>query len=42
MSNDLGVKTLKELLDLAKKKPGKLNFGLGGGIGSSLGFAPSC
>ena len=37
--NDLGVKTLRELLELAKKEPGKLKFGLGGGVGSSLGVA---
>jgi tripartite-type tricarboxylate transporter receptor subunit TctC len=37
--NTLGVKTLKELLDLARKEPGKLRFGLGGGVGSSLGVA---
>src|SRR5262249_24480407 len=36
--NDLGVKSVRELIDLAKKKPGKLQFGAGGGIGSSLGF----
>jgi len=37
--NDLGVKSLKELLDLAKHNPGSVNFGLGGGVGSSLGVA---
>jgi len=37
--NNLGVKTLKGLIDLAKKEPGKLRFGLGGGVGSSLGVA---
>jgi tripartite-type tricarboxylate transporter receptor subunit TctC len=37
--NDLGVKTLRELIDLAKKEPGKLRFGMGGGVGSSLGVA---
>jgi tripartite-type tricarboxylate transporter receptor subunit TctC len=37
--NDLGVKTLPQLLELAKKEPGKLKFGLGGGVGSSLGVA---
>ncbi len=36
--NDLGVKTVPELIALAKKNPGKLQFGAGGGIGSSLGF----
>jgi tripartite-type tricarboxylate transporter receptor subunit TctC len=37
--NDLGVKSVKELIALAKKRPGELKFGLGGGIGSSLGLA---
>ncbi len=37
--NDLGVKTLKELLDLAKREPEKVKFGMGGGVGSSLGVA---
>ena len=37
--NDLGVKTLGELVALAKKEPGKLKFGMGGGVGSSLGVA---
>jgi tripartite-type tricarboxylate transporter receptor subunit TctC len=37
--NDLGVKTLRELIDLANKKPGELKFGVGGGNGSSLGLA---
>jgi tripartite-type tricarboxylate transporter receptor subunit TctC len=37
--NGLGVKTLRELLDLAKKEPGKIKFALGGGVGSSLGVA---
>jgi len=36
--NDLGVKSVRELIDLAKKNPGKLQFGAGGGVGSSLGF----
>jgi tripartite-type tricarboxylate transporter receptor subunit TctC len=36
--NDLGVKSVRELIELAKKKPGKIQFGAGGGIGSSLGF----
>jgi tripartite-type tricarboxylate transporter receptor subunit TctC len=39
VKNALGVKTLKELIDYAKKNPGKLNFGAGGGTGSSLYFA---
>jgi tripartite-type tricarboxylate transporter receptor subunit TctC len=37
--NGLGVKTLRELLDLAKKEPGKIKFAIGGGVGSSLGVA---
>jgi tripartite-type tricarboxylate transporter receptor subunit TctC len=37
--NDLGVKTVKELIDLAKKNPGKVKFGSGGGTGSSLYLA---
>jgi tripartite-type tricarboxylate transporter receptor subunit TctC len=36
--NDLGVKSVRELIELAKKNPGKIQFGAGGGIGSSLGF----
>jgi tripartite-type tricarboxylate transporter receptor subunit TctC len=36
--NDLGVKSVKELIALAKQKPGSIKFGLGGGIGSSLGL----
>lgn len=30
VSNDLPVKTLQDFVDLAKKEPGKLNFGSGG------------
>jgi tripartite-type tricarboxylate transporter receptor subunit TctC len=37
--NNLGVKTLGELLDMAKKNPGKLKFGTGGGTASSLYLA---
>lgn len=37
--NGLGVKSVKELVALAKAKPGTLKFGAGGGTGSSLGFA---
>ena len=37
--NDLGVKTFAELLDRMKKEPDKIRFGLGGGVGSSLGMA---
>jgi tripartite-type tricarboxylate transporter receptor subunit TctC len=37
--NDLGVKTFAELLDRIKKEPDKIKFGLGGGVGSSLGMA---
>ena len=39
VKNELGVKTLKDFIDLAKKNPGKLTFGAGGGTGSSLDFA---
>jgi tripartite-type tricarboxylate transporter receptor subunit TctC len=37
--NDLGVKSVKDLVELAKQKPGAIRFGLGGGIGSSLGVS---
>jgi tripartite-type tricarboxylate transporter receptor subunit TctC len=37
--NGLGVKSVKELVALAKAKPGTLKFGAGGGTGSSLGLA---
>ena len=37
--NNLGVKTIGELLDMAKKNPGKLKFGTGGGTASSLYLA---
>ena len=37
--NDLGVKTIQELIALAKQKPGAIRFGLGGGVGSSLGVS---
>jgi tripartite-type tricarboxylate transporter receptor subunit TctC len=37
--NGLGVKTVKELIDLANKSPGTLKFGSGGGKGSSLYLA---
>jgi tripartite-type tricarboxylate transporter receptor subunit TctC len=39
VKNSLGVKTVAELIALAKKEPGKLSFGAGGGTGSSLYFA---
>jgi tripartite-type tricarboxylate transporter receptor subunit TctC len=39
VKNQLGIKTLKELVDRAKREPGKLTFGAGGGTGSSLYFA---
>jgi tripartite-type tricarboxylate transporter receptor subunit TctC len=39
VKNQLGMKTLKEVVDFAKKNPGKLTFGAGGGTGSSLYFA---
>lgn len=38
VKNDLGVKSMKELVALARQKPGALKFGVGGGVGSSLGF----
>jgi tripartite-type tricarboxylate transporter receptor subunit TctC len=37
--NGLGVKTVSELIALAKSKPGSLKFGMGGGTGSSMGLA---
>src|SRR5262245_49173063 len=37
--NGLEVKTVRELIELAAKNPGKLSFGAGGGVGSSLYFA---
>ncbi|MBX9846674.1 MAG: tripartite tricarboxylate transporter substrate binding protein [Xanthobacteraceae bacterium] len=37
--NDLGVKSVKDLIALAKQKPGTVRFGLGGGVGSSLGVS---
>jgi tripartite-type tricarboxylate transporter receptor subunit TctC len=37
--NGLGVKSLRELIELCNKEPGKIKFGLGGGSGSSLGVA---
>jgi tripartite-type tricarboxylate transporter receptor subunit TctC len=37
--NDLGVKSVKELIALAKQKPGAVRFGVGGGLGSSLGMS---
>jgi tripartite-type tricarboxylate transporter receptor subunit TctC len=36
---DLEIKTIHELVDYAKRNPGKLSFGAGGGTGSSLYFA---
>jgi tripartite-type tricarboxylate transporter receptor subunit TctC len=36
---DLPVKSLTELVDYAKRNPGKLSFGAGGGTGSSLYLA---
>ena len=39
VKNDLGVKSVGALIELAKKDPGKLSFGAGGGTGSSLYFA---
>jgi tripartite-type tricarboxylate transporter receptor subunit TctC len=39
VKNDLGIKTLGELIERAKADPGKLSFGAGGGTGSSLYFA---
>ncbi len=37
--NNLGVKSLGELLDMARKNPGQLKFGTGGGTASSLYLA---
>ena len=37
--NDLGVKNVRELVDLASRNPDKLRFGVGGGTGSSLYLA---
>ncbi len=37
--NDLGAKSVKEIIELAKKNPGKLKFGTGGGTASSLYLA---
>ena len=37
--NDLGVKTVRELIALAKSKPGTIKFAIGGGTGSSLYLA---
>ncbi|MEW6453151.1 MAG: tripartite tricarboxylate transporter substrate binding protein [Pseudomonadota bacterium] len=37
--NNLGLKTVKEIVDFAKANPNKLMFGAGGGTGSSLYFA---
>jgi tripartite-type tricarboxylate transporter receptor subunit TctC len=37
--NDLGVKSVSELIALAKQQPGKIRFAAGGGVGSSLGVA---
>ncbi len=36
---DLPIHNVAELIDYAKKNPGKLSFGAGGGTGSSLYFA---
>jgi tripartite-type tricarboxylate transporter receptor subunit TctC len=37
--NDLGAKTFPEIVEMAKKSPGKLKFGTGGGTASSLFLA---
>jgi tripartite-type tricarboxylate transporter receptor subunit TctC len=37
--NDLGIKSVRELIDHAGKNPEKLRFGVGGGTGSSLYLA---
>jgi tripartite-type tricarboxylate transporter receptor subunit TctC len=37
--NGLGIKSMRELIDLANKNPGTLKFGSGGGKGSSLYLA---
>jgi tripartite-type tricarboxylate transporter receptor subunit TctC len=37
--NGLGIRTVGELIDYARKNPDRLKFGAGGGTGSSLFFA---
>jgi tripartite-type tricarboxylate transporter receptor subunit TctC len=37
--NDLGMKSVRELIDYANQNPEKLRFGVGGGTGSSLYLA---
>ncbi len=37
--NSLGAKSVKDVIDLAKKSPGTVKFGSGGGTGSSLYLA---
>jgi len=37
--NDIGIKSVRELIDYANKNPEKLRFGVGGGTGSSLYLA---
>jgi tripartite-type tricarboxylate transporter receptor subunit TctC len=39
VKNDLGAKSVRELIELTNKTPGKISFGAGGGTGSSLYFA---
>jgi tripartite-type tricarboxylate transporter receptor subunit TctC len=39
MRNDLPIKSVRSLIEVAERSPGKLSFGAGGGTGSSLYLA---